>query len=77
MASIAIPGGSVEVLSEDGVDLEGGRERVERAQRKLREEIQRIEGKLANRGFMDKAPAAVVAAEQAKLERVHSELRAL
>jgi valyl-tRNA synthetase len=40
----------------------------------LEAEIKRAEGKLANAGFVDKAPAAVVQAERDKLERLRREL---
>ena len=44
---------------------------------RLEAEIGRAEGKLGNRGFLDKAPAQVVEAERAKLARLRSELEAL
>ena len=40
----------------------------------LQAEIKRAEGKLANQGFVAKAPEAVVAAEREKLERLKAEL---
>jgi valyl-tRNA synthetase len=76
-ASITIPDGVVEVLSEEGLDLDGARERVARASRKLQSEIDRVKGKLTNQGFIQKAPPAVITAEEAKLERLQSELGAL
>jgi valyl-tRNA synthetase len=44
---------------------------------RLRSEVARAEGKLANEGFVAKAPAAVVEAEREKLERLRAELEAL
>jgi valyl-tRNA synthetase len=44
---------------------------------KLRAEIARAEGKLANRGFVAKAPPPVVQAERDKLERLRRELAEL
>ena len=44
---------------------------------RLEAEIARAEGKLANRGFVDKAPAQVVEAEREKLARLRRELEAL
>ena len=40
-------------------------------------EIKRCEGKLSNEGFTAKAPAAVVAAEQAKLDKYKAQLRGI
>jgi valyl-tRNA synthetase len=40
-------------------------------------EIRRAEGKLANEGFVAKAPPEVVAAEREKLDRLKAELEAL
>jgi valyl-tRNA synthetase len=56
------------------VDADGNVE-VERA--RLRKEIERAEKVLANVGFVAKAPAEVVEAERAKLERYRRELDAL
>ena len=44
---------------------------------RLRKEVARSEGMLANERFVSKAPPEVVAAERAKLERYRSELAAL
>jgi valyl-tRNA synthetase len=44
---------------------------------RLRKEVARAEGMLANERFVSKAPPEVVAAERAKLERYRSELEAL
>jgi valyl-tRNA synthetase len=44
---------------------------------RLRKEVARAEGMLANERFVQNAPADVVAAERAKLERYRSELAAL
>jgi valyl-tRNA synthetase len=41
--------------------------RLEKEVQKLNKEIQRLQGKLSNAGFLDKAPADVVAKEQQKL----------
>ena len=47
------------------------------ARRTLEVEIARAEGKLANEGFVAKAPEAVVVAEREKLERLKRELEEL
>ena len=43
----------------------------------MQQEIDRAERKLANDGFVSKAPAQVVAAEREKLEALRAELAAI
>jgi valyl-tRNA synthetase len=76
-ATVPVPGGAVEILASDELDL-GAAERKQAGRRaKLEAEIERARRKLANQGFVAKAPAAVVEEERAKLERLDSELSAL
>ncbi len=77
VASIAIPGGSVEVFASEGLDLGAAERRLAERRVTLEQEISRCEGKLANQGFVAKAPPAVVEAEQRKLGRLREELAAL
>ena len=76
-AVIPIPGGQIVVLASDQVDLGAAdaKRQVERS--RLQSEIARASGKLANAGFVAKAPAAVVDAEREKLGRLEAELKAL
>ena len=53
----------------DIVDLAAERKRLEDELAKVDGEIARVEGKLANENFTSRAPAAVVDAERAKLEK--------
>jgi valyl-tRNA synthetase len=77
VATVAVPGGTVEVLAGGELDPDGAdRKRAER-RAKLTQEIERAEHKLANEGFVAKAPRQVVAAERDKLERLRAELEAL
>jgi valyl-tRNA synthetase len=77
VASVAVPGGSVHVLATQDIDT-GEAERRRAAQRdKLHQEIERLEGKLANEKFVERAPAEVVDAERQKLERYRRELEEL
>jgi valyl-tRNA synthetase len=69
--------GGVELLETEGIDPEAVRERIEERRKKLRAEVERGEGKLANEGFVAKAPADVVDAERAKLEAYQAELEEL
>jgi valyl-tRNA synthetase len=77
VASVAVPGGTVVVLASDDVDLGAAERRLDGQRVKLAGEIERAERKLANTGFVAKAPPAVVDAERTKLERLRSELAAL
>ena len=82
MAAIAgyvnlVPGGNVAVLASGAVDLEAEKRRAAERAQTLRSEIARAEGKLANEGFVAKAPPIVVEEERGKLERYRSELAEL
>ena len=61
----------------DMVDFAAERKRLEGEMAKIAGEIKRCEGKLSNEGFTAKAPAAVVAAEEAKLEKYKAQLRGI
>jgi len=50
------------------IDPEAELKRLAREMEKLEKDIARIEGKLGNASFVDKAPEAVVAKEREKLE---------
>ncbi len=77
IASVAVPGGVLEVLGGEGLDLAAAEQRRAALRAKLEGEIERVQGKLANAGFVEKAPAAVVAGEREKLARLRRELEAL
>ena len=51
------------------VDIEKERERLSKELERIVGEIRRADGKLQNRGFIDKAPKNLVDAERAKLEK--------
>ncbi len=77
VATVPVPGGAVEILPSEDVDLEGAERRLAAQRAKLEAEIERAERKLANAGFIDKAPPEVVQAERDKLVRLREELDAL
>jgi valyl-tRNA synthetase len=77
VATVAIPGGAVQVLATEDIDTEES-ERKKAAQRaKVEQEIARLEGKLANEKFVERAPVEVVDGERQKLERYRRELEEL
>jgi valyl-tRNA synthetase len=77
VASVPVPGGTVEILPSDDVDLEGAERRLAARRAKLEAEIERAERKLGNAGFVAKAPPDVVQAERDKMARLRAELEAL
>jgi valyl-tRNA synthetase len=76
VATIAVPGGSIEVLPSEHIAADQAA-RVEARRAELQSEIARCEGKLANEGFVKKAPADVVQREREKLEKFRAELGGL
>jgi valyl-tRNA synthetase len=76
-ATVAVPGGAVFVLPTDAVDLGAAARRIEERRAWLEAEIARAEKKLANDGFVAKAPEAVVQAERDKLAQLREEHAAL
>jgi valyl-tRNA synthetase len=77
VASIPVPGGTVEVLSGEGLDLGAAERRRAAVREKLLAELERVQAKLSKPGFVDKAPTAVVAGERERLERLRAELERL
>jgi valyl-tRNA synthetase len=73
-ASVPIPGGTVEILASDDVDLGAAQRKLDAKRVKLEAEIERAQRKLANPGFVAKAPANVVQAERDKLAALQAEL---
>ena len=66
--------GTIELLGSADIDPDQVRERIDARAAELRGEIQRAERKLANQGFVSKAPAEVVDEEQRKLDAYRAEL---
>ena len=77
VATVGVPGGNVAVLASETVDIEAERKRAAERVKVLQAEIKRAEGKLANQGFVAKAPEAVVKAERDKLDKLKKELEEL
>jgi valyl-tRNA synthetase len=77
VATVAIPDGQVQIYAGAEVDLTAAQASVDERRGKLEAEIERAERKLANEGFVAKAPPQVVQGERDKLERLQAELRSL
>lgn len=77
VAQVSIPGGAVSIFASDAVDLGAAERKVAERRTTLQAEVERCESKLANDGFVAKAPPAVVDAERAKLAGLREELAAL
>ncbi|HEV2753155.1 MAG TPA: class I tRNA ligase family protein, partial [Solirubrobacteraceae bacterium] len=77
VATLVADGVALDVLPSEDIDV-GAAERKRAVRRDhLGGEVARAEAKLANQGFVAKAPPAVVQAERDKLERLREELEAL
>ena len=75
--TLSVPGGDVHVLRSDAFDPAAAQERLANRRTELGKEIERLEGKLANSRFVERAPADVVEGERRKLEEYQEELRRL
>jgi len=69
--------GPLALLASDELDPAEVRARIEKRIAELRAEVERAERKLANEGFVSKAPAEVVEAEREKLAGYRAQLAAL
>jgi valyl-tRNA synthetase len=76
-AEVPIPGGAVQLLPSDDFDPGAAAARVAERRDKLTDEIGRLEGKLANERFVERAPAEVVQAERDKLAAYRADLERL
>ncbi len=71
-ASVQLEGAALYMPLEELIDIGKEIERLTGEMQKLEQDIARISAKLANEGFVSKAPAAVVEGERAKLEKYKS-----
>ncbi len=71
-----MPGGSVRILPSDAFDPDEARRRIAARREKLEGEVERLEKKLANEKFTERAPAEVVQAERDKLAEYRAALEA-
>ena len=64
-----IDGAEIAVRLDDLVDRDAEIERLTKEKKRLESEVERVEKKLANKGFTEKAPAKLVEEERAKGEK--------
>jgi valyl-tRNA synthetase len=77
VSTVGLDGATIEVLPSDTVDPAEAQARIDAERARLRTEIDRARGKLANKGFTEKAPPQLVQGERKKLERFEAELAEL
>jgi valyl-tRNA synthetase len=77
MATVAVPGGALQLLPTEEVDFGAAERRRAARIEHLRAEVERSQDKLANERFVAKAPAEVVRSERDKLQRYRDELEEL
>ena len=77
LATVPIPHGAVQVLPSEAFDPDEAERRLAERRGWLQDEIGRAEAKLANEGFVQKAPAQVVEAERRKLAELKQALERL
>jgi len=73
--SIIIPQGMIYLPMDELVDIEKEIERLETEAKKMLSEIERAEKKLANEGFVAKAPQSLIDEEKAKIEKYKEMLK--
>ena len=76
-ASLVTPLGKIFIPMGELIDFDRERERIKAEIAKTDEEIARAEGKLANAGFVAKAPAALIEKEHEKLARYREQRKGL
>jgi valyl-tRNA synthetase len=77
VASVPVPGGAVELLASPDLDLGAAERKRSHRRAKLEREIDGLERKLGNSGFVEKAPPDVVERARADVERLRAEREAL
>ena len=75
--SVVIDGVEIFIPLDELVDFEKEKERLNKEKEKALSEIKRVEGKLNNPGFVNKAPAKLVEEEKAKKEKYEEMLKSI
>ena len=77
VASVPVPGGSIDLLAGPDFDPDEAGRRIEGERDRLRGEITRLEKKLGNAKFVERAPTDVVEGEREKLAEYSGALERL
>jgi valyl-tRNA synthetase len=77
VTAVPVPGGTVELLPSPDLDLAAAERKRDSLRARLGREIEVLERKLDNQGFLTKAPSEVVEKARADLDRLRSEWEAL
>ncbi len=77
VATVTSGGAVIDLLADENIDLEAAERRVQARRDELAKEIGRLEGKLGNAKFVERAPAEVVQVERDKLTALQEQLAAL
>ncbi len=77
VAAVPVPGGAVELLASPDLDLGAAERKRESRRVKLEREIEAIQRKLGNAGFLEKAPADVVQKARDELGRLEADRETL
>ncbi|MGI8845846.1 MAG: valine--tRNA ligase, partial [Thermoleophilaceae bacterium] len=77
VAEVPVAGGAVELLPSDAFDPDEAGRRIQAQRDKLADEVRRLEHKLGNERFVQRAPAAVVQGEREKLDEYQRALARL
>lgn len=75
--SVVIEGVEIFIPLDELVDFEKEKERLNKEKKKALSEIKRVEGKLNNPGFVNKAPEKLVEEEKAKKEKYEEMLKSI
>ncbi|MBO9533070.1 MAG: valine--tRNA ligase [Solirubrobacteraceae bacterium] len=77
VATVTTAGAVVDLLPDENIDLEAAEQRLAARRGELESEIKRVEGKLSNAKFVERAPVNVVQVERDKLAALKEQLAAL
>ncbi|MDQ8044823.1 MAG: class I tRNA ligase family protein, partial [Patulibacter sp.] len=77
VATVTTGGAVVDLLPDETIDLEAAERRLAARRDEIANEIKRLNGKLSNAKFVERAPAAVVQVERDKLAALEEQLAAL
>lgn len=73
--SVVIPNGVIYMPFAELVDIEKELQRLQKEEAKLVKEVERVEKKLSNEGFVSKAPANVIEEEKTKMSKYNDMLK--